>query len=162
MSSPNTLSIISSPTTAGGSPGAGSSRGSTPDREGNALVQSMESLVISDDSSEDGTEEGLSLRLDHQHASEDAIQLEDHSVSILGGGDDEDPHFEDSTVPILEDQEESKAISKGKKRRISSRRQRKISLKASDKDVFRIAGVEVSLALYSLVSNVPPSSLPQW
>lgn len=139
--SPNTLSTQPS------SRDGGSSRGSSPEEIVEILEHSMESLIVSD-SSEDCilTEEvtpGLTLRLDVEDA--DSEQLGNVSVNILGEEDEEPPQFEENgEAPSKEEvQEEGKPDTKRKKRRISSRRERKISLTSSDRVVRKIAGVEV-------------------
>ena len=152
------MSTGTSPNTLGTQPvgDAGSSRGSSPDGTGEILEHSMESLIVSDSSEEGATveaPEGLTLRLDQ--ACQDAEQLEEETVNILCE-DEEDPQFEESTAPILWGQEEGKATTKGKKRRISSRRERKISLKASDRAVCKIAGVEVTSQTPSPLPILPP------
>ncbi len=142
--SPNTLSTV--PT----GEGAGSSRGSSPDGTVEILEHSMESLIISD-SSEEGIlteegQEGLTLRLDLEVGAEQ-LEVEVEAVNILALAEDEEGRqFEDDSGEILlkgEAQEERKKLTKSKKRRISSRRERKISLSSSDKVVCKIAGVEV-------------------
>lgn len=100
----------------------GSSRGSSPDMARPILEHSMESLIISD-SSEEGTPTGLELEL------ESADQLE---VDI---GEEESKASEGAQGGVK---------TKGKKRRISSRRARKISLTSSDRVVCNKAGVQVT------------------
>ena len=125
--SPNTLSTLPS------CEGDGSSRGTTPDDVVRILDHSMESLILSDSS-----EEGITSRDDLTVGLDGEVE-DGAAINILGG---------DEGAEDTEDKEESRGEGKEankKKRRISSKRARKISLTSSDRVVCKIAGVEVSL-----------------
>lgn len=121
--------------------GSSGSRDSSPDNM--ALERSMESLeMVHSGSSEDCLLESSPV--------ESAEHLEDGSekaVSILEGRGpvvDGSKASGEPMEPEEDGQDGDKKEVKRKKRRISSRRERKISLSSSDKVVREIAGVQVT------------------
>ena len=113
---------------------SGGSRSSSPDMALCTLEHSMESLINSD-SSEECVLEGSPVEdLEGTPNGNDEV--------IVQVVNEEESKASDEA---FEDTQEEKGTGKRRKRRISSRRERKISLTSSDKVVSKVAGVQVSL-----------------
>ena len=112
---------------------SGESRDTSPEM---ALQRSMESLeMVNSGSSEECLLEGSPI--------ESAEHLEDGSEKAVSLEGREEEESKAAMEPDAQDGPK-KEQAKGKKRRISSRRERKISLTSSDKVVCKIAGVQVT------------------
>lgn len=110
---------------------SGGSGGSSPDMTKRILEHSLESLTVSDSS-----EEGIMI-LPRGDSAEQLLACQDEPGSETAVG-------ENKATREAEDVGEDQKSAKPKKRRISSRRERKIGLSSTDRVVREIAGVQVN------------------
>lgn len=118
------------------------SRDSSPGTSGlitvEILERSMDSLIVSDSSEDGGILAGK--------APEDAVDVGPDLVAVPDTDSIVEDEGDSSELILKEEPPREGVKSKKNKRRISSRRARKISLSSSDRAVCKIAGVEVTLA----------------